>query len=218
MNIDNLKKARENIGLTQSQVADRLGISDGTYKNYEQGKREPNNTLLSKIADLYEVSTDYLLGRTNIKRMATEQSELFTDADIAEIEKRIIAKYTELNEDMRAFCIETFQRFSSIIDKSQKTTEQTELTQQPVEPPIIQSKPQIQQQRVQPPVVQSKPQIPQQPAQQPNLQREIPPQKSDIQILKNSEVAVARSRNGAYKPLPTDEQMESFEEVKPGMI
>lgn len=63
MNTNNLKKARENKGLTQAQVADKLGISDGTYKNYEQGKREPNNALLVKIADLYGVSTDYLLGR-----------------------------------------------------------------------------------------------------------------------------------------------------------
>ena len=115
MNIDNLKKARENIGLTQSQVADRLGISDGTYKNYEQGKREPNNTLLSKIADLYEVSTDYLLGRTNIKQMATEQSDELDDIDILEVENRIIEKYTALSEEMRAFCIDLFRQISGVV-------------------------------------------------------------------------------------------------------
>lgn len=115
MNIDNLKKARENIGLTQSQVADKLGISDGTYKNYEQGKREPNNTLLSKIADLYEVSTDYLLGRTNIKRMATEETDLFANIDVAELERRIIEKYTALSEEMREFCIEAFRQLSGVV-------------------------------------------------------------------------------------------------------
>lgn len=63
MNIENLKKARESTGLTQAQAAEELGISGGTYTNYEQGKREPNNTLLVKIADLFGVTTDYLLGR-----------------------------------------------------------------------------------------------------------------------------------------------------------
>ncbi len=63
MNIENLKQARETAHFTQMQAAKSLGISDGTYKNYEQGKREPNNTLLLKIADLYGVTTDYLLGR-----------------------------------------------------------------------------------------------------------------------------------------------------------
>lgn len=63
MDTNNLKKAREAAHYTQTQAAVALGVSDGTYKNYEQGKREPNNALLSKIADLYHVSTDYLLGR-----------------------------------------------------------------------------------------------------------------------------------------------------------
>lgn len=63
MDINNLKKAREAAHYTQAQAAVALSVSDGTYKNYEQGKREPNNAILLKIADLYHVSTDYLLGR-----------------------------------------------------------------------------------------------------------------------------------------------------------
>ena len=63
MHIENLKKAREAANLTQVQAAKKLGISDGTYKNYEQGKREPSNKMLVKIANLYNVPTDYLLGR-----------------------------------------------------------------------------------------------------------------------------------------------------------
>lgn len=63
MDINNLKKAREAAHYTQAQAAVALNVSDGTYKNYEQGKREPNNAILLRIADLYHVSTDYLLGR-----------------------------------------------------------------------------------------------------------------------------------------------------------
>ena len=78
MNIENLKKAREASNLTQVQAAKKLGISDGTYKNYEQGKREPNNEMLVKIANLYNVPTDYLLGREikDANTLITEIEEL----------------------------------------------------------------------------------------------------------------------------------------------
>lgn len=63
MNAENLKKAREKAGYTQAQAAEAIGVSDGTYKNYEQGKREPNGEKMVTIANLFGVTTDYLLGR-----------------------------------------------------------------------------------------------------------------------------------------------------------
>lgn len=63
MNIENLKRARENSGMTQAQAAEAIGVSDGTYKNYEQGKREPNGDKMVIIANTFGVTTDYLLGR-----------------------------------------------------------------------------------------------------------------------------------------------------------
>lgn len=62
MNTDNLKAIRNKKGVTQKEAADALGISPNTYKNYEQGMREPNNDMLCKLADYFQVSTDYLLG------------------------------------------------------------------------------------------------------------------------------------------------------------
>ena len=50
--------------LTQRQVANNLGISQPSYIRYENGTSEPNLTSLSKLADLFDVSVDYLLGRT----------------------------------------------------------------------------------------------------------------------------------------------------------
>lgn len=63
MNTENLKAIRGTKGVTQKEAADALGISPNTYKNYEQGMREPNNEMLCKLADYFQVSTDYLLGR-----------------------------------------------------------------------------------------------------------------------------------------------------------
>ena len=48
---------------TQQNMADLLGISLNAYQKYEQAERSPSLDTLVKIADLFEVSTDYLLGR-----------------------------------------------------------------------------------------------------------------------------------------------------------
>lgn len=193
---DIIKELRKKHGYTVEQVSVGADIPKSVYPKYESGILNAGVPVLCKLADFYDVSTDYLLGRTPVKQMTTEQPDLLTtlakEFNLSEFDKVIVQAYIAISPEERGKFVKTIEEIAK----------QIESIQQPVEPPIIQSKPQI----------------PQQPVQQPNLQREIPPQKSDIQILKNSEVAVARSRNGAYKPLPTDEQMESFEEVKPGMI
>ena len=62
-----LKQCRKEKGFTQWQVAVYCDISEKTYQNYELMTREPKLELLIKIADLFEVSLDYLVGRTNQK-------------------------------------------------------------------------------------------------------------------------------------------------------
>lgn len=54
------------MGLTQKEVADKLGINHNTYRNYEQGQREPNNKTIVKLSNLLNVSTDYLLGKEDL--------------------------------------------------------------------------------------------------------------------------------------------------------
>lgn len=44
-------------------MAEMLEVARTTYANYEQGTREPDNKTLNKLADYFQVSTDYLLGR-----------------------------------------------------------------------------------------------------------------------------------------------------------
>lgn len=78
MNIKNLKKARESKGYTQAQAAEAVGVSDGTYKNYEQGKREPNGDKMVAIAIAFGTTTDYLLGKTT-KMEPPEESQSSKD-------------------------------------------------------------------------------------------------------------------------------------------
>ncbi len=59
----NLTSLRKEKGLSQYELADRLGFSRGKLANYEQGTRQPDFDTLKLIADYFEVPTDYLLGR-----------------------------------------------------------------------------------------------------------------------------------------------------------
>ena len=61
MNGNKLKSLRENQGLLQKDLSNILHISTSTIGMYEQGRREPDNATLKKIAGYFGVSTDYLL-------------------------------------------------------------------------------------------------------------------------------------------------------------
>ena len=68
MKFENIRSLRIDNGLTQKQVAQVLGVSQNTYSQYEIGVLNYPVDALMKLADLYEVSVDYLLGRTNEKK------------------------------------------------------------------------------------------------------------------------------------------------------
>lgn len=62
-----IKELRKTRGITQRQLAELLNLSPSTVAMYETGQRKPDSDTLQNIADLFEVSTDYLLGRTDFK-------------------------------------------------------------------------------------------------------------------------------------------------------
>ncbi len=64
---ERLRKCRKEKGLTQGQVAIYCDITEKAYQNYELMAREPKLEILIKIADYFEVSLDYLTGRTDKK-------------------------------------------------------------------------------------------------------------------------------------------------------
>lgn len=89
-----LKGAREKTRLTQQQVADKLGISNGTLSGYERNYRDPDTVTLNNLAALYEVSVDYLLGRTSDpKRVLKEQARQLIDLiDLDLTDEEIMSK------------------------------------------------------------------------------------------------------------------------------
>lgn len=69
-----LRFIRDQRGLSQKFVAEKIGVRNNTLSGYESGRREPDAATLEKLADLYQVSVDYLLGRTD-KQKYDESNE-----------------------------------------------------------------------------------------------------------------------------------------------
>ena len=103
---ERLKKLRELKKITQQEMADQLGIARGTYAHYEIDRREPDNSTLSRLADFFGVSTDYLLGRSDIKNnpvtIAASRSDNRTDdlpeqalKEIEQFKEFVRTKYTK---------------------------------------------------------------------------------------------------------------------------
>ena len=82
-----LKQLREEKEVMQKEIAAYLNISASAYGFYEQGKRTPTPEILSKLANYFNVSVDYLLGRDiNLKNGSTIE---LTDKDRKDIEKTL---------------------------------------------------------------------------------------------------------------------------------
>lgn len=56
-----LKTARKNSGKTQKEVCDKLGISIGTLSGYERNYREPDQEMIIKLAEVYNVTVGWLV-------------------------------------------------------------------------------------------------------------------------------------------------------------
>lgn len=72
---------RQELKLTQKELAEKFNISPSSIGMFEQNRRSPDSELLNKFADFFNVSVDYLLGRTN-KRNSREQN-FVTNLDIS---------------------------------------------------------------------------------------------------------------------------------------
>ena len=64
-----IRDLREDADLTQAQVGEAINVPQRTYAYYESGQRMIPPHVLCALADFYQVSVDYLLGRTNRREM-----------------------------------------------------------------------------------------------------------------------------------------------------
>ena len=89
-----LRELRLNKGLRQEQVAKLIGVSKSAISAYENDTKEPSFEILVRLANLYRVSTDYLLGQTNSR--SVDLSELSEQE--ADLVCKLVETLTNNNE------------------------------------------------------------------------------------------------------------------------
>lgn len=94
---ERLKNLRESEGLKQTELAEKLNLTSAALSQYEKGVREPNSEMLKKIADYFDVSTDFLLGRINERNINKEKAKL--DSSIKTIAAHRLGNVEDLNDD-----------------------------------------------------------------------------------------------------------------------
>lgn len=99
---DRLRQQRNRRKLTQEDVARRIGVARTTYAMYEQNSREPDNETLQKLADFFDVSIDYLLGRTDDPTPPENTSQPYyalTERDQRDIARDLERMMSDLESD-----------------------------------------------------------------------------------------------------------------------
>ena len=74
-----LKALRVQYGFSQKQVAEKIGVSPSIVSGYETGERTPSTEILLSLSYLYNVSTDYLLGKQALAPNALIDVSKLTD-------------------------------------------------------------------------------------------------------------------------------------------
>lgn len=99
------KRLRNSCGLTQAEMAEKIGISRSTIGMYETGAREPDFETLEKIADFFNVDIDYLLGRTDKTTILPETvGQYYLNDEIRQIAQEVFEnpEFFDLVENYRA--------------------------------------------------------------------------------------------------------------------
>lgn len=72
----NLKAIRKSKKMTQREISDILCCSPVVYSRYETGERQPSIDMLIKLADLFNVSVDFLIGREDVAEQGLSEYEI----------------------------------------------------------------------------------------------------------------------------------------------
>lgn len=70
-----ISSLRQELKLTQKELAEKFNISSSSIGMFEQNRRSPDSELLNKFADFFDVSVDYLLGRSDSKHSSKLETE-----------------------------------------------------------------------------------------------------------------------------------------------
>lgn len=99
-----IRSLRKALDLSQKDVSEKIGCSSKVLSNYELGKREPDFETIVKLCDFFNVTADYLLGRTDNPKYFKEivlnsesESLLYYFDKLPEHYKNDVIQYSKLN-------------------------------------------------------------------------------------------------------------------------
>jgi len=93
----NLRTLRHEANISQKQLADRIGVSQQSINKYENHNIEPDIATLIRIANYFQISVDYLIGNTSIRRKAEVVEEYALNHD----ESEVIKAYRKLSQKQK---------------------------------------------------------------------------------------------------------------------
>ncbi|UHA74492.1 helix-turn-helix domain-containing protein [Paenibacillus sp. 481] len=99
----NIRMEQERLkrGWKQDQVASRIGVSRSAYSNYENGNRKPDIEMVKEIAQLYEVTVDYLVG--NDQAVAPEKTIIVHDPKLRAFFEQVMLSPIRQREELMRF-------------------------------------------------------------------------------------------------------------------
>lgn len=100
--LENLRKLREDVGVSQKQLAEAIGVSQQSINKYENHNIEPDIETLIRIAEFFDTSVDYLIGHSTVRRKIEEVAAYELNAE----ESQIVNSFRKLTAKQRK-CVAT---------------------------------------------------------------------------------------------------------------
>ncbi|CAN7299139.1 MULTISPECIES: helix-turn-helix domain-containing protein [Paenibacillus] len=111
---DRIALLREKRGLTQEDLSVKIGISRASLSHYETNRREPDYETINKIANFFNVSIDYLLGRTNHQQTVLDEDVRDFVENLDLTDEGILQKFS-LTVDGKRLSAEEARRFIAFV-------------------------------------------------------------------------------------------------------
>ena len=96
--LPNLKKLRQERGISQQRLADLIGASRQSIHQYENHSIEPDIAVLSRMADQFNTSIDFIVGRTEVRRPIEHKEAFRLNAEEAKEKQYIVCMMETLME------------------------------------------------------------------------------------------------------------------------
>ncbi len=121
-----IRELRRQLNITQSELAKKLGVSPSTIGMYEQGRRKPDNETLLELCGIFDTTTDYLLGKSNIycvEKRNREVSEVIDEfTRILSSQQGLMFDGTPINDDDRRKIVDAIKVAAAIAQQQYKTS------------------------------------------------------------------------------------------------